>query len=193
MKIKMKIHPTPSNNAQAGFSLLEALIAAVVLTIGVLAVCATLAMALSATQYTQMDMIARQRATQALESIYTARQMATITFDQIENVSGSGSGIFTSGFVQLTDAGPDGIEGTTDDVPAAAISVPGSSGTLTGSTPPDISFSLSKFQRQIVISDVTEGGVPNPNLRQIQVTIKYPTPQGYYRSYTVQAMISSYH
>lgn len=189
MKIKMKTHSTRRNKTQAGFSLLEALIAAVVLTIGVLAVCATLAMALSATQYTQTDMIARQRATQALESIYTARQMATITFDQIENISGSGPGIFTSGFVQLTDAGPDGIEGTADDVPAAAISVPGSSGTMTGS----VSFSLSQFQRQITISDVTEGGVPNPNLRQIQVTIKYPTPQGYYRSYAVQAMISSYH
>ncbi len=193
MIIKMKMHPRRSGNAQAGFSLLEALIAAVVLTVGVLAVCATLAMALSATQYTQTDMIARQRATQALESIYTARQMATITFDQIENVSGTGIGIFTSGFVQLSDAGPDGIVGTTDDVPAAAITVPGPSGTMTGSTPPDISFDLSKFQRQITISDVTENGVPNPNLRQITVTVKYPTQQGYYRSYTLQAMISSYH
>ena len=179
-------------NGQAGFSLLEALISAVVLTIGLLAVCATLAMGLSSTQYVQMDTIARQRATQALESIYTARQTATVTFAQIENVSGTGTGIFTSGYVPLTDAGPDGIEGTIDDVPAAAITVPGPSGTLTGSTPPDRSISLTGFQRQILISDVVIGGTTNTNLRQIQVSIKYPTPAGFYRTYTVQAMISSF-
>lgn len=179
-------------NRQAGFSLLEALISAVVLTIGLLAVCATLAMGLSATQYVQMDTIARQRATQALESVYTARQTATITFDQIENVSSTGTGIFTKGFVLLTDPGPDGIEGTTDDVPVTAITVPGPSGILAGTTPPDVSIKLKNFQRQILISDVVTGGATNPNLRQIQVTIKYPTAIGVFRSYSVQAMISSY-
>ncbi|HWF91010.1 MAG TPA: prepilin-type N-terminal cleavage/methylation domain-containing protein [Terriglobales bacterium] len=182
----------PRCNGQAGFSLLEALISAVVLTIGLLAVCATLALALSSTQNVQLDTIARQRATQALESIYTARQMATITFDQIENVSGTGTGIFTKGFVSLTDPGPDGIEGTTDDVPVTAITIPGPSGTITGSTPPDVSVNLSNFQRSILISDVVTGGTTNPNLRQIQITIKYPTPAGFDRSYTVNAMISSY-
>ena len=177
---------------QAGFSLLEALISAVVLTIGLLAVCATLALGLSTTQNSQMDTIARQRATQALESVYTARQTATITFDQIENVSATGKGIFTKGFVTLTDPGPDGIEGTIDDVPVTAITVPGSSGVLKGAVPPDVSVNLANFQRQILISDVVIGGTTNPNLRQIEVTIKYPTTTGIYRSYTVQAMISAY-
>jgi len=182
----------PRCNGQAGFSLLEALISAVVLTIGLLAVCATLALGLSTTQNSLMDTIARQRATQALESVYTARQTATITFDQIENVSSTGSGIFTKGFVKLTDPGPDGIEGTTDDVPVTAITVPGPSGVLKGAAPPDVSVDLGNFQRQILISDVVTGGTTNPNLRQIEVTIKYPTTTGIYRSYTVQAMISAY-
>jgi Tfp pilus assembly protein PilV len=177
---------------QAGFSLVEALISAVVLTIGLLGVCATLALGLSSTQNVQSDTIARQRATQALESVYTARQTATITFDQIENVSSTGTGIFTKGFVPLTDPGPDGIEGTIDDVPVTAITVPGPSGTLTGATPPDVSVNLGNFQREILISDVVTGGATNPNLRQIQVTIKYQTTTGIYRSYTVQAMISAY-
>jgi|SRR6185312_1598049 Tfp pilus assembly protein PilV len=179
-------------NGQAGFSLLEALISAVVLTIGLLAVCATLALGLSSTQNVQMDTIARQRASEALESIYTARQTATITFDQIENVSATGNGIFTKGFVPLSDPGPDGIEGTTDDVPVTAITVPGPSGVLAGATPPDVSVKLGNFQREVLISDVVVGGVSATNLRQIQVTIKYPTPAGFYRSYTVQAMISAY-
>jgi type II secretory pathway pseudopilin PulG len=190
--IKTRGHKTRCSNSEAGFSLLEALISAVVLTVGLLAVCATLAMALSSTQYVQMDTIARQRATQALESIYTARQTATVTFDQIENVSSTGTGIFTSGFVALSDPGPDGIEGTTDDVPAVSASVPGPSGVLVGTTPPDITVDLSKFQRQIAITDVVVDGTTNPNLRQVQVTVKYPIPAGFYRSYTVQAMISSF-
>lgn len=176
----------------AGFSLLETMISMVVLMIGLIAVCGTLALALASTQGSQMDTIARQRATQALESIYTARQTATITFDQIQNISASGNGIFTSGLVPLTDSGPDGLEGTADDVPVAAISVPGPSGVLAGTSPPDTVINLSQFKRQILISNVVVGGTTVSNLRQVQVTIQYPTPQGITRTYTVQAMISAF-
>jgi hypothetical protein len=32
----------------------------------------------------------------------------------------------------------------------------------------------------------------NPNVRQITVSVRYPVPQGWYRTYDVQALISSY-
>ena len=71
---------------QQGFALLETLIAIVVLMIGLLAVLATFAMALSSTTSVQNDSIARQKAAEAVESIYTARQTGQLTFNQIQNV-----------------------------------------------------------------------------------------------------------
>ena len=105
--------------------MLETLIAIVVLMIGLLAVLATFAMAIGNTTSVQLDSIARQKAAEALESIFTARQTSQITFDQIQNV-GAGTGIFTVGFTPMTDPGPDGLDGTGDDVPAAPVRLAGS-------------------------------------------------------------------
>src|SRR5712691_1415600 len=101
-----------------GFALLETLIAIVVLMIGLLAVLATFALAIGNTQSVQYDSIARQKAAEAVESIYTARQTSQITFDKIQNI-GAGAGIFVVGFTPMTDAGPDGLDNTGDDTPAA--------------------------------------------------------------------------
>ena len=76
-------------------ALLETLIAIVVLMIGLLAVLATFAMAIGNTNTVQLDSVARQKAAEAMESIFTARQTSQITFDKIQNV-GSGTGIFTA-------------------------------------------------------------------------------------------------
>jgi type II secretory pathway pseudopilin PulG len=172
---------------QQGFALLETLIAIVVLMIGLLAVLATFAMAIGNTSSVQMDSIARQKTTEAMESIFTARQTAQITFDKIQNV-GSGGGIFLPGFIAMTDPGPDGLDGTADDVPSQPIRLPGQSGVIVNASPPDILVNLSEFQRQILITNVAG----NPNVRQITVTLRYPVPQGWMRTYQVQALISSY-
>jgi type IV pilus modification protein PilV len=81
---------TAKKYEQQGFSLLETLIAIVVLMIGLLAVLATFAMAVGNTTSVQNDSIARQKAAEAVESIYTARQTGQITFDKIQN-KGAGS------------------------------------------------------------------------------------------------------
>jgi type II secretory pathway pseudopilin PulG len=176
-----------ADRKQQGFALLETLIAIVVLMIGLLAVLATFAMAIGNTNSVQLDSIARQKATEALESIFTARQTSQITFANIQNV-GSGTGIFTPGFNPMTDPGPDGLDGTGDDVPAVPIRLPGPSGKITGVSPPDVLVNLGNFTRQVQIVNVAG----NPNVRQITVTVRYPVPQGWYKSYTVQALISSY-
>jgi hypothetical protein len=45
----------------------------------------------------------------------------------------------------------------------------------------------------VQITDVNNAdGSTNPNLRQITITIQYPGAAGKTRSYTVQALISSY-
>jgi type II secretory pathway pseudopilin PulG len=171
---------------QQGFALLETLIAIVVLMIGLLAVLATFAMAIGNTNSVQLDSIARQKATEALESIFTARQTSQITFANIQNV-GSGTGIFTPGFTPMTDPGPDGLDGTGDDIPAVPVRLPGPSGVITN-TAADVLVDLGNFTRQIQIVNVPG----NPNIRQITVTVRYPVPQGWFKSYQVQALISSY-
>ena len=176
----------PADERQQGFALLETLIAIVVLMIGLLAVLATFAMAIGNTNSVQLDSIARQKATEALESIFTARQTSQITFANIQNV-GAGPGIFTVGFTPMTDPGPDGLDGTGDDVTAAPVRLPGPSGVITN-TAADVLVNLGNFTRQIQIVNVPG----NPNIRQITVTVRYPVPQGWFKSYQVQALISSY-
>ena len=172
--------------SQRGFAMLETLIAIVVLMIGLLAVLATFALAIGNTTTVQYDSVARQKAAEAMESIFTARQTSQLSFDRLQNV-GAGTGIFTVGFTPMTDPGPDGLDGTGDDVPATAIRLPGASGTVTN-TAQDVLVDLGNFSRQIQIANVAG----NPNVRQITVTVRYPAPQGWYRDYQVQALISSY-
>jgi type II secretory pathway pseudopilin PulG len=174
------------DDKQSGFSLLEAVISMAVVTIGLIGILASFAAALGSTSAVQASTIARQKATETLESIYTERQTAELSFDRIQNISAGGPGIFVAGMVPLTDPGPDGLDGTLDDVAAAPITVPGYTGSQTGSAPSSQAISLASFKRQITITDV------NTNLRQVAITVQYLGPQGAPVSYTIQALISAY-
>jgi prepilin-type N-terminal cleavage/methylation domain-containing protein len=170
---------------QAGFSLLEVMIAGAIITIGLLALLGLFGTALAATQSAQMDEIGHARAMQILESVYTARQTSQLGFNAIDN-KGTGAGIFTAGLVALSDPGPDGLDGTADDItPPAPIVLPGPDGKL--GTPDDQTVPLTAFQRQITITTI------NPNLKQVVVTVQYPVASGRLNTYTVQALISAYH
>jgi type II secretory pathway pseudopilin PulG len=171
---------------QSGFSLVEAVISIAVVTIGLIGVLASFAAALASTGAVQASTIARQKATETLESIYTERQTAQLSYDKIQNISAGGPGIFVGGMVPLTDPGPDGLDGTIDDVAAAPITVPGYTGSQTGSAPSSQQISLTGYERQITITDV------NANLRQVTVTVQYPTSQGTAGTYIIHALISSY-
>ena len=187
---------------QHGFSLLEVMVAIVVMTVGLLAVVASMAAALAATKSSQEQLIARQKALEALESIYTARNSNQInSFAAINNLPAPG--IFSIGPQPLNSAGADGILGTADDVPFAAngvcpagpecVVLPGPDGKL--GTADDIPMSLGIYTRQITINPVLEadGVTPNPNLRQAVVTVNYTVPgTTLQRSYSVSALISSF-
>jgi prepilin-type N-terminal cleavage/methylation domain-containing protein len=185
---------------QRGFTIIETMIAIAILCIGIVSVLAAFGTAVAATQNAQENLIARQKALEAMESIYTARNTQQITFQQIANVSSGG--IFTDGPTQLLSAGPDGLVNTDDDVnfPAAGvcaagpecITLPGPDGIL--GTSDDTAMSLANFQRQIQIGTVLESdGTINPNLKQITVTVSYLTGGSTLpRSYTVNALISAF-
>ncbi len=193
--------PTSRSSRQRGFTLVETLIAIVVMTIGILSVLAVFSTAVATTQNAQENLIARQKALETMESIYTARNTQQINFSQIANISNGG--IFTDGPTQLLSAGRDGLVNTADDVnfpalgacPAGpeCITLPGPDGIL--GTGDDTAMSLANFQRQIQINTVLEadGVTIDPNLKQITVTVSYSTNgSAVPRSYTVNALISAF-
>src|ERR1700745_3234756 len=95
--------------ADEGFSLIEVMIAIVVMAVGLLAVIASFATAISATQSAEEDLIARQKVLEAMESIYTARNAQQIPFAAVANVSAGG--VFVDGPQALKCGAPDGLGG----------------------------------------------------------------------------------
>jgi type IV pilus modification protein PilV len=195
-----------TGSAESGFSLIEVMIAIVVMTIGLLAVMASFATAISATASAQEDLIARHKALDAMESIYTARNSQQLPFSSINNIANGG--VFKSGAQQLLCAGPDGLVGTADDVACTApdtgaacpggvecLVLPGPDGVL--GTADDVTQGLGNFRRTITFNPVlqTINGVvsTNPNLIAVTISVSYQKPGWPARVYTVNGLISSYH
>jgi prepilin-type N-terminal cleavage/methylation domain-containing protein len=171
-----------------GFTLLETMIAMVVLGVGVLGLAAMLAASLAYMNTSQADFIAQQKAAEAVESIFTARDTQSVTWAQIQNVSGGG--IFLDGAQILCDPGVDGIVDTADDNTGLPDSIikPGPDGIL--GTADDIViylFGTYNMTRTIVISSIAG----ETSVRQIQVTINYQVGH-FTRSYTLTSYISQY-
>jgi type II secretory pathway pseudopilin PulG len=194
----MKID-TIRRTSQRGFALLEAMIAGAVLTIGMLAMIGVLAQVVATTQTAQEDQTARQKAIEALESIFTARDTQQVTFAQIANQP---TGIFLNGYNPLWGPGADGLTGTIDDsasIPLGCttavecVILPGPDGML--GTADDINMPLTNYQRQIAIVNVLNpDGSINPNLKQITVSMQY-VAQGIVtqqKTYAVTGLISAF-
>ena len=97
-----------------GFTLMEAMVAAIVLATGLLSVLSLFAYSLSNLQMSQEDLIARAKAKEGLESVFSARDSSQIDFSQINNKANGG--IFLDDFAPIYDPpGTDGIANTDDD------------------------------------------------------------------------------
>ncbi|HEU5413140.1 MAG TPA: hypothetical protein VFW31_05260 [Candidatus Angelobacter sp.] len=179
---------------EGGFTLVETMVAAVVLAAGLLSVLSLFAYSLSTLQLSQEDLIARQKAKEGMESVFGARDSSQITFEQINNLANGG--IFLDDFAPVYDPpGADGIANTADDATSAgseldAIVLPGPDGIL--GTGDDVREPLTNFQRRITISPVFSAGKLNTNLRLVTVTVKYTVPQVGSKQYQVTAYISRF-
>jgi type II secretory pathway pseudopilin PulG len=163
----MNMRANIRKRSERGFSLLETIMAIVVLTIGVLSLAGVLAAGLAYMSMSQMDFIAQQKASEAVESIFTARDSGALTWPQILNTADGG--IFSPAASQLLDPGPDGIIGTADDaLPVDCVVSPGPDGIL--GTADDTCAPLNPFTRTITITTNVNG---DTNLRQITVTMNY--------------------
>lgn len=173
---------------QSGFTLVETMVALAVLGIGLVALAAMLASSIAYMNSSQADFIAQQKASEAIESIFTARDTQAITFSQIQNVAQGG--IFQDGAQNLVDPGPDGVVDTADDLVNSPDTIikPGPDGIL--GTADDIQIQLSVYynmRRTIVITPIV--GVNN--VRMITVTVTYTTGS-FNRSYTLTSYISQF-
>src|SRR6202043_3258985 len=105
-----KMRETKRRRLAAGFSLLETMVALIVLAVGVLGLAAMLADSLAYMQGSQDDFIAQQKAEEAAEAIYTAKYTNTAPFSAISNFGvGNPGGLFLPGALPLLQPGPDGL------------------------------------------------------------------------------------
>ena len=183
----------------AGFTLMEVMIAIIVLTVGILSLAVALADGLAYLNAMQFDYIAQQKASEAVESIFTARDMGQATWSTICNAGSPvcANGIFVAGPTALCDPGPDGIVGTADDfngtncaVQADGILMP-SGNTINNVTNTRIPLSDYNFKRTIDIENIVVGGNTLNNIRSITVTITYSAGR-FNRKYVLVTNISNF-
>jgi prepilin-type N-terminal cleavage/methylation domain-containing protein len=168
-------------HSQSGFSLVETMFAIGVLSVAALGMAGIFAQGMQKTASSPGELLATQKAAEAIESVFSARDSHLITWAQLRN--DSQGGIFKSGALPLTTDGPDGVVGTADDGPVESVVLPGPDQRL--GTADDVTVTLSGFTRQITITDIST------DLRSITVTVTFksgPTT----RSYTLTALISTF-
>jgi prepilin-type N-terminal cleavage/methylation domain-containing protein len=160
-------------NQQTGFTLLEAMIAIVILSFGILSLASVYAQGIQVASLTQFDYIAEKKAEEAVETIFAARDSKLLAWTNIRNVTGVGGGtdgVFLVGPQPLLAAGLDGLYGTIDDDaanPTVVIIDPGPDKIL--GTADDVVMSLAGMRRTIAITDVAGSS----GLRMITITMTY--------------------
>ena len=92
------MHDAAKKRSTQGFTLLETMIALVVLFVGLLGLAAMLGDALAYMRGSQDDFIAQQKAEEAAEAIFTAKYTNGITWAQVSNNSAANpTGLFLNG------------------------------------------------------------------------------------------------
>lgn len=176
---------TGTHERDAGFTLIETSIAMLILTAGALAMAGSIALGARRLTGSQDQVVAAERAAEAAESVFKARDNRTLTWAQIRNVVGSGSdsGIFIDGARDIREAGADGLVNTTDDGALEEVTRPGADGLL--GTGDDVSTPLVGMTREIEIRDISQ------TLRQLRVIVRYRSAGGT-EDFVLTTYISAY-
>jgi prepilin-type N-terminal cleavage/methylation domain-containing protein len=191
------MHNQSSN--ERGFSLIEVVLATAVLTVGLLGAAGVLSTGMQRLATSPNDVIATQKAAEAVESVFSARDSHKVTWAQLQNLkgaSGSDGGVFIDGPQSLKLAGPDGLVDTSDDGAVETVTLPGLDQLL--GTPDDKTVTLFNYKREIKIRDIPDepvgcgGGGPDPcTLRSVTVIVTYPDGKST-RTYTLTTYISNF-
>ena len=157
-----------------------------VLAVGLLGLAQAFYVGMAHAAMSSVNLVAREKAREAVESVHSARDTRTVTWAQIRNV-GAG-GVFLDGDQPLYAAGSDGLINTSDDEAAGVETQrdPGPNGIL-GDTD-DVLTPLFGFRREIEIRELEPA---NPDLRELVVTIRYQSGQ-VQRRYTLRTLVSAF-
>ena len=159
-------------DSEAGVTILEIALSTLVLTVGLLALAASIGYAIAVSNKGRNLTNTKLVAVSMLEQMETLRNTGRLTFGQIANVGavdntgapGTFAG-FPIGFQPVSiNPGPDGIFGTQDDLidPTTSQSQP--------------SWAMSGCSREIVITNLSS------TLKRIQVTLQYQDSGGQTRN-----------
>jgi len=170
------------HKSQAGFSLIEMVVATLILTIGLLGMASAISYALMASNRGRGVTNAKMLVVSMLEQMETLRNTGQLHFTEISNSQVSGS-TFTGfrdpdTFYPVSNApGADGVFGTADDLATG----PGADG-LYGTTDDaiDQTRTIPNVTRKIKIETFST----NDYLKKITVTLRYSSNGGEYRDLT---------
>ena len=162
-KTQKPIKNGSARNGEGGFTLIEAVIAIFVLTIGLIGTAAAITFALEFSSISRNVTSGKLVITSTIEEIESLRNSKRLEFRQIEHVgSVDNTGAanlfngFSSGFKPISfDPGPDGVNGTDDD--------PTGTGQI-----------REGYQREIVITNLTG----STTIKKIEVKVQYPAAPG---------------
>jgi type II secretory pathway pseudopilin PulG len=166
---------------ERGFSLIETVIAMGLMATALLGLAALLTAGARRIGTAPGDLTATQKAAEAIESVFSARDTQTLRWAQLRNVADGG--IFLDGPQPLKEPGPDGVLSTADDAAVETVVLPGPDQQL--GTNDDVTVTLNGYTREIQIRDV------EANLRQITVIITYQQGSAT-RTYTLTSYISNF-
>jgi type II secretory pathway pseudopilin PulG len=182
---------------EKGFSLIEIMIAILIVTTGLLALSAALIIGVTLPGRARQQEIAKQLANTIMESIIAAKESSRPgfnSFDSLNFTSSNPPGRFLPGVAAMLEAGPDGVYGTCDDgqppgtfnpnCPGLGSRVmqldvdPGSDGIYSRDdrgndrSADNRKRRLFAFTREIRINNISA------NTKEIEVRVNYSTPTG---------------
>lgn len=185
---------------EAGFSLIEVLVSMLLLTSSLMGIAQVFMVGMTHASASSPNLIAREKAREAIESVHTARDTRVITWARIRNVTPrvcpgvavppgwvGTAGVFVDGAQPggLHAPGPDGLVNTAGDEgePLEAIQHLGSDGVL--GTADDWTQEMAQYTREVWICDHSNA------LREVRVTVRYRIG-AIERTYRLTTFVSNY-
>ena len=186
---------TSTQSGERGFTLLEVLIALAVLMIGLMSLAYGIGIGLAVVQMSTMDTIAREKAREAMEDVFTARDTSTIAFAQICNIptgSNPNNCLFVNGLQPMYITDSSGLVNTQASVNQGTLETfvtPGPDGVM--GTSDDVTYNLTGFQRSIQVLSLGKSD-GYTDLAQVTVTIQYNPLPWISRTVTMVTVMSPY-
>ena len=164
-----------------GFMLMETVFSLGLLSVGLLATATVFSQGMLNLRTGSNLPLAKQKAVETIESVFTSRDTRTVSWAQVLNESDGG--IFLDGDQPIRVAGPDGLINTDDDGAIEQMVLPGADNLV--NTGDDRVIPLTGFTRRLEIAKITA------NLREITVTITFPHGNGT-QTYVLSTYMSSF-